>query len=233
MIFFHDLRLVIKIGGHLFSTKDGVSVEWIKQAADILREAHSENDKWVVVVGGGVGARAFIEAAKRLGADETRCDEIATEVTRIHAALFIQALGEKAYPLVVKNVDDLRAALVGKGIAVAGGFWPGQSTFAVATYCAETIRAERLIVASNVEGIYNKDPKIHSDARILPRLSYAELRKIMAGSPQLAGEYRLIDNVGLSILERSRIKLSIIDGRDVRNIRRAILEGYAGTVVEG
>lgn len=227
------MRLVLKIGGHLFSTKNGLSVDWIKQAADVLREAHSDTDKWAVVVGGGVGARVFIEAAKRLGADETRCDEIATEVTRIHASLFIQALGEKAYPLVVKNVDDLRAALVARGIAVAGGFWPGQSTFAVAAYCAETIRAERLIVASNVEGIYDKDPRTHTDARIIPRISYGELRKIMAGSPQLAGEYRLIDNVGLSILERSRIRASIIDGRDVRNIRRAILEDYAGTIIEG
>ncbi|GBC71529.1 Uridylate kinase [Candidatus Calditenuaceae archaeon HR02] len=227
------MRLVLKIGGHLFSTKNGLSVDWIKNVADILREIHSDNDRWVVVVGGGVGARAFIEAAKRLGADETRCDEIATEVTRIHASLFIQALGEKAYPLVVKNIDELRAALVGRGIAVAGGFWPGQSTFAVAAYCAETIRAERLIVASNVEGIYDKDPKLHSDARIIPRISYEGLRKIMAGSPQLAGEYRLIDNVGLSILERSRIRVSIIDGRDVRNIQRAILEEYAGTIIEG
>ncbi len=227
------MRLVLKIGGHLFSTREGISVEWIRRVAGVLREAHSEGDKWVVVVGGGVAARVFIEAARKLGADETKCDEIATEVTRIHAALFIEALGEKAYPLVVKNVDELRAALVSRGIAVAGGFWPGQSTFAVASYCAETAGAERVIVATDVEGIYNKDPKTHRDARIIPKLTYSELRNMMMGSPQLAGEYKLIDNVGLSILERSGIKLAMVDGRNVENIKRAILDGYAGTIVEG
>jgi len=226
------LRLVLKIGGHLFSTEEGVSVDWIERAAEVVRRSFSEGDRWAVVVGGGLGARRFIEAARRLGADETTCDEIATEITRIHAKLFIKALGEAAYPLVVKNVDELRAALTGRGIAVAGGFWPGQSTFAVASYCAETIAAERLIVATNVEGIYDKDPRVNKDARLIPRLNYDELKRLMSGAPQLAGEYRMVDNVGLSILERSRIKLLIVDGRDVRNIERAILQNYGGTTVE-
>lgn len=227
------MRLVVKIGGHLFSGREGVAVDWIRRAAEVVRNTHSEGDKWVVVVGGGMGARAYIEAARSLGADETLLDEIAISVTRLHAALFIQALGEKAYPLVVRGVEDLRAALVSRGIAVAGGFWPGQSTFAVAAYCAETIRADRLIVATNVDGVYDKDPKLYRDARVIPRLTYSELKGIVAGGSQQAGEYRLIDNVGLSILERSRIRLIIINGRDVENIRRAILGDYAGTVIEG
>ncbi|MCS7146273.1 MAG: UMP kinase [Nitrososphaerota archaeon] len=226
------MRLVIKIGGHLFSSEGGVSVEWIRRATEAISGSHTVDDKLVIVVGGGLGARAFIEAARKLGADETMCDEIAILVTRIHASLFIKALGEKAYPLVVRNVDELKAALVSRGLAVAGGFWPGQSTFAVAAYCAESIGADRLITVTNVEGLYDKDPRLHRDARIIPRISHSELRKLLAGSPQLAGEYRLIDNVGLSILERSKIKLYIIDGRDAENIRRAILEGYAGTIVE-
>lgn len=230
---FTDLRLVIKIGGHLFSTEEGINVDWIRRASEVIGRAHPEGGRWAVVVGGGLDARRYIKAARSLGADETTCDELATEITRIHAKLFIRALGEKAYPLVVRNVDELRTALISRGIAVAGGFWPGQSTFAVASYCAETIGAEKLIVATNVEGIFDKDPRVSRDARIIPRLKYEELRKIMAGAPQLAGEYRLIDNVGLAILERSKIKLAIIDGRDPEYIGRAILHDHAGTVVEG
>jgi uridylate kinase len=42
----------------------------------------------------------------------------------------------------------------------------------------------------------------------------------------------MVDAVGLSILERSRISLSIIDGRDPKRLREALSKGYAGTIVE-
>jgi uridylate kinase len=226
------LSLVVKIGGHLFSGEGGLSVDWIRRASEILIACHRPGEKWVIVVGGGLGARAFIRAARELGASETVCDEIAITVTRIHAKLFIQALGGAAYPNVVENVQDLRGALVSRDIAVAGGFWPGQSTFAVAAYCAETILAHKVILATNVEGIYDKDPRAYSDAKVIRQIKSKELSRLMEGSPQAAGEYRLVDRVGLSILERSNIKLAIIDARDPQKLRDALTTGYAGTIVE-
>ncbi len=197
-----------------------------------MRSCHTSGEKWVLVVGGGDAAREFIKAARALGASETVCDEIAIMVTRIHASLFIQALGDVSYPNVVGSVEELRNALVSRDLAVAGGFWPGQSTFAVAAYCAETIRARKMLVATNVEGIYDKDPRMFRDARLISRMTYSELRRLMEGSPQAAGEYRMVDAVGLSILERSGISLSIIDGRDPKRLKEALSKGYAGTIVE-
>ncbi len=223
---------MVKIGGHLFSRSDGTSVDWIREAAEVLRSCHTSGEKWVLVVGGGDAAREFIKAARALGASETVCDEIAIMVTRIHASLFIQALGDVSYPNVVGSVEELRNALVSRDLAVAGGFWPGQSTFAVAAYCAETIRARKMLVATNVEGIYDKDPRMFRDARLISRMTYSELRRLMEGSPQAAGEYRMVDAVGLSILERSGISLSIIDGRDPKRLKEALSKGYAGTIVE-
>ncbi len=223
---------MVKIGGHLFSRSDGTSVDWIREAVEVLKSCHTSGEKWVLVVGGGDAAREFIKAARALGASETVCDEIAIMVTRIHASLFIQALGDVSYPNVVGSVEELRKALVSRDLAVAGGFWPGQSTFAVAAYCAETIRARKMLVATNVEGIYDKDPRMFRDARLISRMTYSELRRLMEGYPQAAGEYRMVDAVGLSILERSRISLSIIDGRDPKRLREALSKGYAGTVVE-
>jgi uridylate kinase len=217
---------VVKIGGHLFSRSGVTSVDWIKEASEVLKSCHTSGEKWVLVVGGGDAARGFIKAS------ETVCDEIAIMVTRIHASLFIQALGDVSYPNVVGSVEELRNALVSRDLAVAGGFWPGQSTFAVAAYCAETIRARKMLVATNVEGIYDKDPRMFRDARLISRMTYSELRRLMEGSPQTAGEYRMVDAVGLSILERSRISLSIIDGRDPKRLREALSKGYAGTIVE-
>lgn len=225
------MSLVLKIGGHLFH-RDELNHKFIGAVADIIRETFTRTDKWVIVVGGGRGARRFIEAARSLGADETLCDEIAIQVTRIHAALFIEALRDIAYPLVPKNIPELRGALASSNLAVVGGFWPGQSTFAVASLCAQAIKATRLIVATDVEGVYDSDPKINPNAKLISRMTYSDLHRMLAATSHLAGEYRLIDSVGLSMLERSRIKLLFVDGRNVENIRHAILYNKAGTVIE-
>jgi len=225
------MSLVLKIGGHLFHREE-LNHKFITSVAEVIRQTLTPSDKWVVVVGGGDGARRFIEAARSLGADETTCDEIAIQVTRLHAMLFIEALKGIAHPSVPKNISELRVVLAHSNLAVVGGFWPGQSTFAVASLCAQAIKAPRMIVATDVEGVYDSDPKINPRARLIPRMTYSELWKMLASTSHRAGEYQLIDSVGLSMLERSRTKLLFIDGRNVENIRRAILRDEAGTIVE-
>lgn len=224
------MPLVIKLGGHLFST-DGLNVELMERLCGVIRETHSGSDRWVIVVGGGEAARRYIEAARRLGADETTCDEVAIQVTRIHASIFTHALSGLAYPLVPTNLQELREALSASPIAVTGGFWPGQSTFAVASLCAQAVRADRMIVATNVAGVYDSDPRTNPSARLIPKMSYEELKSMISGGSQMAGEYRLADSVGLSVLERSKKKLIFIDGRDPENLRTAITKGIGGTIV--
>ncbi|MDJ0273780.1 MAG: UMP kinase [Nitrososphaerota archaeon] len=222
--------LTVKIGGHLFARNE-VDVALLRAIADVIRECHDGRDRWAVVVGGGEPARAYIDAARKLGADEARCDEIAISVTRIHATLMLLALGELAYPEVVRDVGELRRALAVRPIAVTGGFWPGQSTFAVSALCAEATGSDRLIMATNVKGLYDRDPRVHPDARLIDETTYDEVMALLARTSHAAGEYRMIDSVGLSVLKRSGIRLLIVDGRSPESIRRAILYGEAGTVV--
>ncbi|MCS7117750.1 MAG: UMP kinase [Thaumarchaeota archaeon] len=222
---------MIKLGGHLFA-RGAPDVDLIRGYARVIRETHDASDRWVVVVGGGDPARTYIQAARTLGADEVTCDEIAITVTRIHAALMLLALGEQAYPEVVKDIESLRRALAVRSIAVAGGLWPGQSTFAVSAVCAGAIRADRLIVATDVRGVYDRDPKLHADAKLIPSMTYDELLARLGEVSHMAGEYRLVDSVGLTVLKRSRVRLLFVDGTDPENVRRAVLHGEAGTTVE-
>ncbi len=224
------MPLTIKIGGHLFA-KDEIDLQQLRSVAGVIRECHDGKDRWAVVVGGGELARLYIEAARRLGADEARCDEVAITVTRVHATLMLLALGDLAYPEVVRDVGELRRALAVRPIAVTGGFWPGQSTFAVAALCAEATGSDRLIVATNVKGLYDRDPRQHPDARLIEEITYDELMDFLAKTSHAAGEYRMMDSVGLNVLKRSRIRLLIVDGRSPESIRRAILYNEAGTVV--
>jgi len=86
-------------------------------------------------------------------------------------------------------------------------------------------------MATNVKGLYDRDPRVHPDARLIDETTYDEVMALLARTSHAAGEYRMIDSVGLSVLKRSGIRLLIVDGRSPESIRRAILYGEAGTVV--
>ena len=71
------MKLVIKIGGSLLLEKDGaIKVAEIKQFAKNIEVLLKEGHEIVVVVGGGVEARKYIDAMRALGASEGYCDEI-------------------------------------------------------------------------------------------------------------------------------------------------------------
>ena len=89
---------------------------------------------------------------------------------------------------------------------------PGQSTTGVAALCAEYVKAERVIFCTDVDGVYDSDPKKNPSAKRLQHASYDDLRRLTSGANALPGEYRLMDGMCLTILERSAIPAQIILG---------------------
>jgi len=225
------LDIVIKIGGHILFGEKGVDVKLMRDYARVLRELY-DGGRWAVVVGGGSPARSYVEAARSLGLDEAASDSIAVHITRVNARLLSLLIGEKAHPVIPQTLDQLREyASLGK-IVVMGGLQPGQSTVAVAALAAEAVRAEKLIIATDVEGIYTEDPKINPNARLLKEITLKQLQRILAETSHLAGEYKLIDAVGLKILARSKIPTIYLNGRNPENIRKVVLGKRVGTLVK-
>jgi uridylate kinase len=113
-----------------------------------------------------------------------------------------------------------------------GGVSPGITTDAVSALLAERAKAKRLVNATSVDGAYTADPKKDPNAKRIPRMSHQELVSLVSSSPAGAGPSIVFDPVGAKILERSKIVLSIVDGRDLVNLRDAI-EGreFKGTKV--
>ncbi|MEM2202841.1 MAG: UMP kinase [Sulfolobales archaeon] len=222
------MKIVLKISGKLVSPEDPGYISRVTSVIDsLLKEGH----RVVIVTGGGDIARRYISACRALGGNESICDLVGIEASRLNAMLLITSLGDRAYRRVVRNVDELLQAW-GTGLVItAGGFQPGQSTVAVSAIIAETISADLLIYATVVSGIYDKDPLKDPSARLLKRVSVSELRKILSGQSVAAGRYELIDPLALSILERSRIRTIVIDGREPDTILRAVKTGDVGTLI--
>ncbi|MEM2450416.1 MAG: UMP kinase, partial [Nitrososphaerota archaeon] len=184
--------MVLKLSGHLVSSGDRINYQLIADYAKLLRELYDGKSKWVVVVGGGDVARRYVDAARALGADEVMCDEVATIITRANARLMATCLGNIAQQRIPTSTEELRELATDGKIVVMGGLQPGQSTIAVAALAASVIKAERLIITTDVDGIYTSDPKVDPNAKPLPRVLLSELSKMVAELPQTAGKYPLI-----------------------------------------
>lgn len=215
---------VIKIGGSLlFNEKNEIDRNKIAEFCKICR-AKREKGRIIIVCGGGLLARDFIDVIRFFNGSEALCDIFGIEISRINAQLLIACFQENAYPQVPKSIEELSIALLFNKIIVMGGLQPGQSTTSVALEVAEFIHADRLIILTDVDGIYDKDPKKFNDAKLLKRVNYDQLQEILLNlkekSQAAAGEYRIFDIVSLQILKRSDINVMIMSGTDLNNFNR-------------
>ena len=225
------MNIVVKIGGHLISTKDGINTDLFKKYSRLLSEIY-DGGRWCIVIGGGEEARRYVDAARDMGINESICDLIAVKVTRINALLLASLLGEKAVQRIPESLEELIQYSSKGRIIVMGGLQPGQSTIAVSALAAEAINADKLIVATDVDGIYTDDPKLNPEARLLEEVTLSRLMKIVEKTSHRAGEYKLIDMVAYKILSRSNIQTIYLNGKDPENVRKAIMGEKIGTLIK-
>jgi uridylate kinase len=208
-----------------------LNAQKISRFVKALKKLRKEGYELVVVAGGGGNARLYIDAARKLGANEALCDEIGIEGARLNARLLIAGLGEDAYPNVPRSVQEIGAAFEGGKIVVLGGLLPGQSTDAVSAIVSELVGASMLIKATDTDGIYTADPNKDPTAKKLDEVSCAKLLDMLLREPVGAGEFKLFDPVALRILERSKIRTLVIDGRNPNTIERTVKGEKIGTLV--
>ena len=221
------MRAVVKVSGSVFP--ESLGTDLIKAYAAELRTLRAEGHELVVVAGGGANARNYIRALRELGGSESHCDEIGIRVSRLNALLLISALGSAAYPLVPEDLGQLLAYFSTGRIVVMGGLQPGHSTNAVAALAAEAIRADLLVNATDVDGIYTADPRADPSAKRLEVIRARELLGMILGGSLWAGTYDLMDPVAVGIIARSNIPALVVNGMDPKNLARAIRGERVGT----
>lgn len=184
----------------------------------------SKKHKLLLVVGGGVYARRYIETAKAAGADEVTCDFIGIDVTRINAKLLIAALGKAAYPEVPVNYNEAAVAAESEKIVVMGGVLPGQTTDAVAAALSEYLGADLFLIPTSVDGIYSADPNADKDAVKYKTMTASDLVQMSGGMSLKAGSKSPIDPIACKLIERGGIRTIVLDGRDPKTLMK-IIEG--------
>lgn len=211
-------RIVIKLSGSIFGqdTNEGI----IRTYADMLSSINNEIQP-VVISGGGKIARHYIELARALGSDEANLDIMGIDVSRLNAKLLLTALQGKAYPKIPKNLEEVVLAAESGKIVITGGLHPGQSTNATSALIAEIVNASKFLNATDVDGIYDSDPNINRDAKLLKRITIQQCMKLLENESSMAGTYDLMDIVALKVIERSKIPTRILRS-EISNIRNAV-----------
>lgn len=216
--------IVIKIGGHLLFDGEDLRVSYLKDLLNIFREiTESVNDKIITVVGGGRLARLYINAARKYGVNEGVLDQLGIIASRLNASL-LYSLYYNRTPIIPQSLEAaVLLAQTDLDVVFMGGLQPGQSTTTVAALVAEATNS-KLVIATNVDGIYTSDPRKDPNAVLLKEAKISFLEKLF-NKEQLAGEYRMLDSLALKIISRSKIETHVVNGANPRNIYDLIVTG--------
>jgi uridylate kinase len=202
-------------------TGDG-DIEYLRQLATLLR-GEGRTMPLAVTVGGGRTAREYIGLGRSMGLTEVELDEIGIDVTRLHARLLAAAVGGGTAGRVPTSVREAVHDLHRVSPVLLGGTEPGHTTDGVAALLAVRLRAARVVNATDVDGVYERDPRSHPKARRLEALSWEDFRALVQRSTSGgAGQNFLFDRLGADLLARAGIPLFMVAGRDLADLGAAI-----------
>jgi uridylate kinase len=192
----------------------------------------------LVVVGGGSPARKYIAAARLSGVAEDLLDRIGIQATRLNAqtlACILRRLGADVNLEVPHSTAQALRFSEQHAIVVMGGTVPGHSTDFVAVELAVEGSCARFVDATNVDGVYTRDPNKHRDATFLPKMSFDDLLAVIGEREwTAAGAPGVIDGPATVLLARNGVPTCVVRGTDLDNLAKAVVgEPFHGTHITG
>lgn len=224
------MKYVISLGGSLI-IPDEINHKFLFKFSAIIKEIIKRGDSIVIVCGGGSIARKYISVVNSLKVNEDFSSLVGIECTKTNAALVASYF--KKFHLIPNSLADVDKELRKDKLAVCGalGFQPKMTSDGDASQIAAHIKADYLINLTNVDGLYNKDPK-QWGAKFIPAVSFSDFDKIISQIDFKAGQHFVLDQFAAKIIMREKIKTAILNGSDLENIKKFFNdEKFRGTVI--
>lgn len=225
-------RKILSVGGSIVIPKTGFDLPFLKKFRKLILDEVARGEKFILVIGGGGTARAYQGAARDLGVkDDTVLDWIGIDATIMNAKFVQKLFGDYAAKEVV--IDPRKKLRTSKPIIMAAGWKPGMSTDADGVLLAKTYEVKDLMNLSNIAYAYDKDPNKYPDAKRIEHIDWATFRKEIVGDEWVPGKSVPFDPVASKKAEALKLRVSIMDGTNLPNLRKAIRgEKFKGTVIE-
>lgn len=228
-------RIVMSIGGSLVVPDGGIDTDFLSKLNKFIRSELAKNSKrqFFLIIGGGSIARHYRDAGEKvLGHELTRddLDWLGIHATKLNAHLVRTIFRDIAHPFVVKHYEIIRK--VTEPVVVAAGWKPGWSTDYCAALLCEDYGIKQMINLSNVDKVYDKDPRKFKDAKPMDRINWADFRKIV-GDKWDPGMNAPFDPIAAQKSEELGLKVAVLNGNNLENVRKYLdNEKFVGTVIE-
>jgi uridylate kinase len=197
--------LVISLGGSTIVPNE-IDVEFLKEFSKLIFDFAKNRGRVVIVAGGGFTNRKYNEAVQKIvKASNLDLDWLGIAATKLNAELLRVIFGEKAHLKVVINPTE--KIKTSKKIIIGAGWMPGCSSDNDAVLWAKNLGAKTVINLTNIDYIYDKDPRQYKDAKPFKILSWKEYKKIVGGKwvPRMHAPFdpvasRLAEKLGLKVI---------------------------------
>lgn len=223
-------RILIKISGEalLGSKKFGLDVKIVDKIANEIKKVYEKNIQICIVIGGGNiyrGVSAASEGSDRSTSDymgmlatlinalslQNALEKISVQ-TRVQSAINISQIAE---PYIrrraIRHLEKNRVVIFGSGTGN-----PFFTTDTASALRASEMNCEVIIKATKVNGVYDKDPLINNDAKLIKKISYKEV---------IQNELKVMDATAITLASESNIPIivtSLIEDNSLINVLNGI-----------
>jgi uridylate kinase len=221
--------IIISLGGSMI-IPDELDKNFIQEFKDFVIEKVKEGKRFAIVTGGGKIARKYQQAAKELNsANDEDMDWIGIASLRLNAELMRVIFKEYACEKVVNNLHE--KFNFDKPIVIGAAYEPGHSTDWDAVLAAQNLGAKKIINLSNIDHVYDSDPRVNPNAKKIEKISWAEYRKIIP-KDWTSGLSSPFDPTASEEAEKSGIEVVIMNGKPIDNLKNYINGGkFEGTII--
>ena len=223
------MDIVLSLGGSII-VPDEIDVSFIKKFRKLILGYIKKGNRVIIVAGGGHICRKYNKAANKISKNrDIDLDWIGIKATRLNAELIRTIFSKSAYEKVIENPTEKIST--NKKIIIGSGWMPGCSSDKDAVLLAENLKVNTLINMSNIEYVYDKDPKKYKDAKPQESLTWNKLLEI-TGTEWKAGKNVPFDPEASKLAKKLGLKVVILDGTKLGNFKK-FLEGkhFRGTTV--
>jgi len=231
-------RILLKLSGEalLGSRQYGIDPKIAKEIARQVKKVVDLKVQIAIVIGGGNIFRGYQEAAKNNGTDRATADYMGMLATVMNALALEDAFKKEGIsprvqsaiemPRVAESYTRKRAIRhLEKGrvvIFAAGTGNPYFSTDTAASLRALEIKADVLMKATKVDGVYDKDPIAHKNAKKFDQLSYKEA---------ISKNLKVMDTSAIALAGENNLKIIVFNLFKKDNIIKAVKGARIGSII--
>jgi len=231
-------RVLLKLSGEILMGKQasGIDPVVVDTVAAEIREVVALGVQLGIVIGGGNIFRGLAASAR--GMERTSADYMGMLATVINSLALQSALERAGVPTRVQTAIEMRQVAesfiqrravrhLEKGrvvIFAAGTGNPYFTTDTAATLRAVEIKAEIILKATKVDGVFDRDPVQFPDATMYDKISYTEV---------LTNNLKVMDATAISLCRDNGLPLNVFNLQKAGNIKRVICGENVGTIVGG